>query len=448
MSQRSLILNLVIRAQGSHAGGWRFTRTAPADVTSLGYYLSIARTAERGLFDTAFLTDTLSLSTDPVEALQWPLDPLVLMSAIAAGTSHLGLIVTHSTTFNAPFNTARMFASLDHLSQGRAGWNVVTSSSDLAAQNFGDDSILDHDERYRRAAEYLDATFALWHSWEPGAIRGDKATGTLVDTDAIHRVDVHSEHYRVKGPLNSPRSPQTVPLISQAGNSGPGRDLAARYADLVYSHHTGLPDAKAYADDVRARARGFGRDPDNLRFLPGVVPYVRSTEAEAKQLTTQLFELDAPEARIAKASDLLGVSLSSAQLDSPVPWDAIAARRSAWGKPAKVEQLLAEAGTAAAPASLRELVIRLDLRFQHRALIGTPEQVADYIEAGFSGRAFDGVSVIPPVLPEGIEDFVDHVVPILQQRGLHKTRYGEGTLRDRLHLPAPGTEQRGKSHYA
>lgn len=442
-----LILNLVIRAQGSHAGGWRHSRAAATDVLRLDYYRDILRTAERGRFDTAFLTDTLAHPTDPGDALQWPLDPLILFAALAGLTEHIGLIATHSTTFNAPYNTARAYASLDHLTGGRAGWNVVTSSQDAAARNFGLDTIPEHDGRYLRAADYLEATFALWQSWLPEAVIGDKATGRLVDTGAIRRTAFESAHYRVAGPLNTPRSPQTVPLISQAGASGPGRDLAARYADLVYAYHAGLPDAKAYAADLRNRARGFGRDPDSLRFLPGLVPYIRSTEAEARELTEELFELDAPEAQVARASELVGVPFTHAELDRQVDWAAIEEARPRWGIPARVERLLAARAAGDAPQTLRDLVLRLDLRFQHKALVTTPEKAADYIAEGFTTQAFDGVSIIPPALPDELETFVEHVVPVLQARGLHKTDYAPGTLREKLGLPVPQRPPGTQSHY-
>lgn len=447
MSDRSLILNLVIRAQGSHAGGWRLSSAGARDVLDLDYYSAIVRTAERGFFDTAFLTDTLALSGDPGEALQWPLDPLVLMAALVGATEHLGLIVTHSTTFNSPYNTARYFASLDHLSKGRAGWNVVTTSQDASARNFGLDTIPEHDGRYVRAAEYIEAALALWHAWGPDAVIGDKASGLLVDPAAIRRVDFAGDYDKVRGPLNTPRSPQVVPLISQAGASGPGRDLAARYADVVYAHHGSIAEAKAYADDLRGRARAFGRDPSALRLLPGLVPYIRSTEAEARQLTESLFELDAPDAQTARASELLGVPFGRADLDRSVDWHAIAEARARWGNAAKVERLLATRDAADAPATLRDLVIRLDLRFQHKALVGTPEQAADYIAEGYETGAFDGISIIPPVLPDEIETFVDHVVPQLQARGIHKTAYAPGTLREKLGLPAAVRPNDGPRHY-
>lgn len=448
MAGRDLILNLVIRAQGSHAGGWRFSRTQARDALTLDYYRHIVATAERGLFDMAFVTDTVALSPDPVEALQWPLDPLVLMAALAGVTHDIGLIVTHSTTFNTPFNTARFFASLDHLSGGRAGWNVVTSSQDAAARNFGLAAIPEHDGRYAKAAEYLDAALALWQSWGPDAVVGDKAGGRLVDTAAIRRTDFDGEHFRVQGPLNTARSPQVVPLISQAGASGPGRDLAARYADIVYAYHASLTDAKAYADDLRARAVAQGRDPASLLLLPGIVPYIRSTEAEARKLTEELFALDAPDKQIMRASELLGVDIIPTALDRRIDWQAIEESRPRWGNIAKVERVLAAKDTPDAPETLRQLVMRLDLRFQHRALVGTPSRAADYIEEGYRSGAFDGASIIPPVLPEGIEDFVDQVVPILQSRGIHKRSYASGTLREKLRLPCRAHAAAGAPHYA
>lgn len=434
MRKPALFLNFVIRAHGSHAGGWRYTNTHPTALTGIEYYLNLVKTAERGLFDTVFLTDTLSLSQDPIEALQWPLDPVVLMAALATHTSHIGLIATHSTTFNSPFNTARMFASLDHLSGGRAGWNVVTSTGDATAQNFGVDTIMEHDARYRQAAEYLDATISLWHSWDKNAVNGDKSTGGLINKNAVHDANFKGEYYAVRGPLNTPSSPQIVPILSQAGSSSSGRDLAARYGDIIYAFHSGLADSKAYRDDLRLRAKAYGRDPDSLRLLPGIVPYVGSTEHEAKELRNALFELDDPKGQIEKAGTLFGLELSVSDLDKPVNWQQIEQRQAHWGDTARVTKLLDAARVNKDKQTLRDLILGLDFRFQHKSLIGTPDQIADYIEQGYTTGAFDGVSIIPPVLPEGIDAFVDLVVPVLQKRGIHKTSYPDGPLRQRLGL--------------
>lgn len=434
MSKQPLHLNFVIRAHGSHEGGWRLTKTAPQDLTSTNYYAKLVKTAERGLFDTVFLTDTLKQSENPTEALQWPLDPLLLMGALSVETDHIGLIATHSTTFNAPFNTARLFASLDHLSNGRAGWNIVTSTGDDTARNFGDKQIVSHDDRYRRAQDYIDAVLALWHAWDDDAVTGDKEAGWLVREAAIHAVNYQGEFYATQGPLNTPATPQRVPLLSQAGASGPGRDLAARYADVVYAFHNGLDDAHAYRQDLRQRASALGRNPDELRLLPGIVPYLASTAAEARQLRNELFELGNPDGQLANASQLFGIELEKKHLDAPVDWERIKERKEHWGEREKVERILQARETRSAYSTLRDLLLDLDFRFQHRSLVGTPEDIADYIEQGYRGEAFDGVSIIPPYLPEGLDIFVDTVVPILQARGLHKTTYGAGPLRQRLGL--------------
>lgn len=433
MGDRRLLLNYVIRAQGANQAAWRHPDSSDVrESTTLDYYLEQARLAESGKFDTLFLTDILAQSSVADDALQWPLDPLMLMSALAGVTTSVGLIATHSTTFGTPFNTARQFASLDHLSAGRAGWNVVTSTLNTAAQNFGLAEIEEHDDRYARAAEYLDAAIQLWGAWDPDAVSADPRREELVRTAGISAINHAGAHYRVRGPLNSPRTPQSVPILAQAGESPAGRQLAGRYADLVYARHATLDEARAYRADLRRIARETGRDPDGLRVLPGLIPYVRSTEREARALYNELIELGRPEARLDEVAAALDVALDSADLATVVPPDLIVRAAQIWARN-QIEQTLAQT-TEPGRATWRDLVLAVTSRYQHRVIVGPPEKVADYLEEGFATEAFDGVSIVPAVVSRSLEDFVELVVPILQERGVTQRDYGPGTLRERLGL--------------
>lgn len=439
-SDRHLILNYVIRAQGSATAAWRHPSSRIEDVTDLGFYLAQAKLAESGKFDAVFLTDTLAQSATVDDALQWPLDPIVLLSAVAALTSDIGVIATHSTTFNDPYNTARAFASLDHVSGGRAGWNVVTSTLGAAARNFGREDVPEHDARYRRAAEYLAVVTQLWNAWLPGAVIGDAATGDLVDTDLIQAINYESSQFRVRGPLNTPTSPQVAPVIAQAGGSPAGRAFAAAYADIVYAQHNGHDDARTYREDLRARAVKAGRSADAVKLLPGLVPFVGASRAEAEKFRRELVELHDPTDTLVRLGEKIGADLSELDLSAKAPehlLNAIAASD------------LGSSVDFSGNPTWREIGYRFDSRYTHKIVAGTPEDVADYIEVGYTSGAFDGVSIVPPVIPLGLEEFVDRVVPILQRRGVHKKEYSGGTLRERLGSTPPSFDTTNwQGHYA
>lgn len=274
---------------------------------------------------------------------------------------------------------------------------------------------------------------------------GDKAAGRLVDRSKVYQVNFEGEHFRVRGPLHSPSSPQVVPLLSQAGTSEPGRDLAARYADLVYVYHTELGDARAYRADIRRRAAAFGRNPDHVKVLPGLIPYIGATRAEAQELVETLFDLDDPAGSLARFGEAVGIDFDRGDLGRAVPWDKIEGNRDRWAgrRPAAGAVAKIVAAYSGEDLTLRALLSRGDLRFQHRALIGTAADIADYIVEGYETGAFDGVSIIPAELPGGLTAFVDQVVPLLQERGVYKTEYGAGTLRERFGSPAPTASRAG-----
>ncbi|GIG23226.1 monooxygenase [Cellulomonas chitinilytica] len=437
---RRLVLNAVLRGQvGGHAAAWRVSSADVADVTTLPYWVSLAETLERARFDTLFFADVLALVEDPGMSLGWPLDPFVLITALAARTSDIGLVATHSTTFNQPYSTARQLASIDHLSGGRAGWNVVTSTSDAAAQNHGAQQIPEHDLRYRVADDYLQAVKKLWVAWQPDALVADRGTGVLVDPDAVRAVNHEGEFHRVRGPITTTRSPQTVPLIAQAGGSPAGIDLAGKHADLVYARQVELGAAQEYYARIKRSAVAHGRSPSDVLVLPGVVPVIGDTAAEALDTVRALREANGLERRLPDLEAALGLELSAADLDRPFPYDALAAH----GTVSPLARSIAEA----APGTLRDVVQHTYGAFAessgHRVVAGTAEQVAQDLAQWFAADAIDGVSVHVNVLPDDLDAFADRVVPLLQERGLVQTEYAPGTLRDKLGLPLPAVDTSG-----
>jgi FMN-dependent oxidoreductase (nitrilotriacetate monooxygenase family) len=434
-SSRQMHLGVYAMGTGHHVSGWRLPE-AQAGAENFPLLLHIARTAERGKFDLFFLADALNTGPTVHPSIMVRLEPLTLLAALASCTSRIGLAATASTTYSEPYNLARAFASIDHISGGRAGWNVVTGAFPEAAANFGHDSHPPHEKRYAIAAEYVEVVKGLWDSWEDGAIVMDKPSGRFADTGKMHALDHKGEFFSVKGPLNISRPPQGHPVIIQAGASDTGRDLAASIAEIVYAVQQELESAKAFAADLRARAVKFGRDPSHIKIMPGVCPIIGATEAEAKRKLAALGEFSDPVAALKVLSDRLGHDLSSYPLDGPVPSL----------PPSTIMQ--GHAVTLSALAKKHNLTLR-ELRdftaaaMGHRLLCGTPEFVADGLEEWFVAGAADGFNLMPPWFPGAFDDFVDQVVPILQRRGLFRTEYTGRTLRDHLGLPRPPHPQAG-----
>ena len=316
---RQLHFNAFLMGCGHHEAAWRLPESDPFAHLDLGHWTNLAQTAERGAFDSVFLADSPALWGNAKHRPGGALEPTVLLTALAGATSRIGLIATASTSYNDPYNLARRFASLDHISGGRAGWNIVTTATKAAAQNFGLDDTPGHRERYRRAAEFVDVSIGLWDSWEDGAEIGDKATGVYADPARIHPVDFAGEYFRVRGPLNVPRSPQGWPLLVQAGSSHDGREFAARYAEAVFTAQQTLADAQEFYADLKNRARRLGRDPDVIKILPGLVPVIGSTEAEARALEDELEELIVPEHGLAHLAQVLEVPPDTLALDCALP---------------------------------------------------------------------------------------------------------------------------------
>jgi FMN-dependent oxidoreductase (nitrilotriacetate monooxygenase family) len=426
----NLILNVTVMGVGMHLGAWRYRDVDPFAYTDIGFYREIAQIAEAGRLHAMFLADTLAVSEENFERPNLgAMDPTIVLAAVASSTENIGLVATASTTYNEPYNIARRFASLDHLSRGRAGWNVVTTFVPAVAENFGSAALPPGADRYDRAEEFVDVVTALWDSWEDGALIGDKETGLFADRTRVHAVAHRGKHFAVQGPLTLPRSAQGRPVLFQAGASGPGRELAARTADVVFTAQNTLPAAKRFRADIRERAQRLGRSPDSVKVVPGLLPILGGTEAEARERKRALDEL-AGQAELRKLALRVGVPVERLELDAPLPVDLIAANeqfRASQGFRAAAVQLATEENL-----TVREILYRNG--GGHLQVVGTPEQIADTIEHWYGERAVDGFNLMIDVLPCGLRDFVEQVVPLLQRRGLFRAEYTGRTLRSNLGL--------------
>jgi FMN-dependent oxidoreductase (nitrilotriacetate monooxygenase family) len=419
---------------GHHEASWRLPESNPVANTDIEHYRELARTAERGKFDSIFFADSPVLFSDVGRRPAGSLEPTVLLTAIAAATSRIGLIATASTTYNDPYNLARRFASVDHVSAGRAGWNVVTTAGPDAAKNFNLADQPAHAERYDRAAEFLEVAFKLWDSWQDDATLADKESGVWGDNAKVEPIDHVGRHFQVRGPLNLPRSPQGYPLIVQAGSSEDGKGLAARYAEAVFTAQQTLEDAQAFYADLKSRTAALGRDPGTLKILPGIVPVIGSTESEAQALERELDDLIKPEYARQQLAKTLRVTPEDLPFDQPLPAD-LPDEDEIEG--AKSRYTLIVTLARRENLTVRQLIGRLGGGRGHRTFTGTPDQVADAIQSWFEADAADGFNIMPPVLPSGLVTFTDQVVPILQQRGLFRTEYTGTTLRDHYGLARP-----------
>ncbi|MBT3165667.1 LLM class flavin-dependent oxidoreductase [Streptomyces sp. Vc74B-19] len=435
---RQLHLNAFLMNTGHHEASWRLPESDPYAHVDLDHHVRLARIAERGTFDSLFLADGPQLWNTVAQRPAGALEPLTLLTALATATEHIGLIATASTSYNSPYNLARKFASLDVVSKGRAGWNIVTTAGAEAARNFGLDAEPAHAERYARAAEFLDVARLLWDSWEDDTVVADKAAGVWGDDAKIHPPRHRGRYFRVEGALNVPRTPQGYPLLVQAGSSEDGKRFAARYAEAVFTAQQTLADAQAFYADLKARTAAAGRDPDHVKVLPGIVPVVGSTEAEARRLEQVLEEHIVHEHGVRRLEELLRLTPGTLDLDGELPGglpseDDIEGAKSRYTlivELARRERL-----------TVRQLIGRLGGGRGHLTFAGTPEQVADTIGRWFAEGAADGFNIMPAVLPSGLETFVDRVVPILRERGLFRTEYGpRRTLRERYGLPRPANQ--------
>lgn len=435
---RQIHLNAFLRNVGQHEAAWRLPETNVAAVTDIEHYRNLARIAEAGKLDAIFFADHPVLK-DRSQDRPWDsLDPFTLIAALSGVTERIGLVATASTTYNDPYGIARRFATLDHVSRGRAGWNVVTTANAEAAANFGFDHHPDPEERYARAAEFLHVTYGLWDSWDDDAIVGDKEGGTFVDPDGIHRLDHVGRHFKVAGPLEIPRSPQGRPVIFQAGSSEPGKELAARYAEAIFTAQPVLEDAQTFYADVKARAFAYGRDPDKVVILPGLSFFIGGTEEEANAHQETFENLTLPTYGLAQLRRITGIDFAGHDLDDPVH---VPARAEIAGDQ-KSRHDLVHRLTSTETLTLRQLLRRLSAGRGHRIATGTPEQVAGTIVEWFENGAADGFNLIPPALPTSLQTFVDEVLPILRAKRLFREDYEGTTLREHLGLDRPALGER------
>jgi alkanesulfonate monooxygenase len=413
-SRRQLRLGAFMRPVGIHTAWWRYPGAWPDANFSFPRLRQLAQTLERGLFDAFFMADHLALLNMPMTALRrsatvTSFDPATLLPALAVVTERLGLIATASTTFDQPYHVARRFAALDHLSGGRAGWNIVTTSNPEAALNFGLEDHVEHAQRYRRAREFYDVVTGLWDSWADDAFAMDQESGLFFDPGRLHVLDHKGPHFSVRGPLNVARPIQGWPVIVQAGASDDGRQLAAETAEVVFGSSRTLADGQRFYRDVKDRMRRIGRDPDHLKILPGVLVFVGETLEEARAKKARLDSLVHPDSGIPNLSMRLGVDASRFDLDGPLP-DIPETNDSKSGRQTLVDLARRENLT------VRDLAI----------LVGR-----------FGGLESDGFNVMFPYVPGGLDDFVDLVIPELQRRGIFRTAYEGTTLRENLGLPRP-----------
>ncbi|MDF2723597.1 MAG: nitrilotriacetate monooxygenase [Paenibacillus sp.] len=441
-ASRHMHLGVFMDAAGHYASAWRFPSTPTDRLFQLDYYKQLARTAERGLLDVVFFSDRYGIPDRygdhfavTVKALHAAhLDPFTVITALAGVTERIGLAATVSTSFSEPYLLARQFATLELLSGGRSGWNIVTSTSDNEARNFSRERLLDHESRYERAREFVDAANGLWDSWEEDAFVFDKAAGVYADPDKIHYLDHSGKYFRVRGPLDVPRSPQGRPVLIQAGSSDTGRDFAASSAEVIFTAQPSVEGARQFYADMRARAQRFGRPADALKVLPGLMPIIAATEREAKEKEQYLAEFADPLAGLAILSDQINYDLSVHPLDEPAPQLAeVSGMQSRLKLVAKL--------TESESLTLRQLGKFYGGSRMHRKVVGTPSQVADFMQEWFASRACDGFNLMPAYLPDSLDDVVGQVIPELQSRGLFRTAYEGTTLRDHLGLSKPQTKR-------
>jgi alkanesulfonate monooxygenase len=442
-----MILGVNAGAVGGHLGGWRHRDAWPTSVTQLGNAIELAKIAERGKLDILFLADgngvrqmnqpALFAANSP-SARPGVFEPVTLFAALSQHTKHIGFVATATTTYEEPYTLARKFGSLDHISFGRAGWNLVTTSNAEDALNFSHSEHVARDRRYERAREFLQVVRGLWDSWDEDAFVQNQATGQYLDPAKVRLLNHVGKHFSVRGPLNMPRPPQGHPVVFSAGQSEQGRDLAAFGSDALFASTATRADGQALMADIKGRMAAYGRRPEALRILPGVSVFVGRTAAEADELYDELQSLIAPSLGVPYLSKILGVDLSGYPLDGKVPDIRVQA-----------------VGGTAIGTSIMDLCQRegLTIRQAYQRVLpqlggnfvkGSASQVADEMADWFTSGACDGFMISAPVLPAGLEKFVDLVVPELQRRGLFRREYEGKTLRENMGLPRPA----GPAHFA
>ena len=436
--KRQLHLNLFIHSRGHHEASWRHPASSALPLTDIRYYQDLAQRAEAALFDSVFLADQLALGGDVAQAPRTWLEPITVLAAMAVATSRVGLIATASTTYTEPFNLARQFASIDHISRGRAAWNIVTSWLATAAENYGGAGQVTHADRYTRGEEFMQVVKALWDSWATDAVIDDRVAGVYARRDRIRSINQRGGFYSVAGPLNMPRCPQGRPVLVQAGSSDTGRRFAARHADAVFTAHMAKATAQEFYADLKTLAAAEGRLPEKLLILPGLSPMIAGTETEAHRLVREVNELTDPEVGRKRLSGRFGgYDFSHLPLDHPLS-------AADFPDPASVEaarsrtEVILNLVKRDKP-TLRQLLGYLAGARGHFVTAGTPEQIAELIEDWFSDGAADGFNIMPPLLPAQLDAFSAEVIPILQRRELFRIEYTGTTLREHYGLPWPAS---------
>jgi FMN-dependent oxidoreductase (nitrilotriacetate monooxygenase family) len=433
-ASRQLRLNAFMRPATIHTGAWRYPGAFPDANFNFAHLKRFAQTLERGRFDAFFMADHLAVLNMPLDALKrshtvTSFEPFTLLSALAMVTEHIGLVATGSTTFDAPYHVARRFASLDHISGGRAGWNIVTTSNPDAAKNFGLTDHMEHGERYRRAREFYDVVTGLWDSWADDAFVRDVDNGIYFDPEKLHVLDHKGKYLSVHGPLNIARPVQGWPVIVQAGASDAGRQLAAETAEMIFTAQNDLAAGRAFYADVKGRAEKAGRAREHLKIMPACLVVLGDSVEEARAKRARLDSLVHYANAIASLSIALGHDASKLDPDAPLP-DIPESNASKSGRERAIALARRENLT------VRQLAQRLG-GYSGLAMVGTPKTIADEMEEWLASEGSDGFTIMFPYLPGGLDDFVDRVVPELQRRGLFRHEYAGRTLRENLGLPRP-----------
>jgi FMN-dependent oxidoreductase (nitrilotriacetate monooxygenase family) len=435
--KRELHLNAFLMEAGHHEAAWRLPESNPRADFDLQHWIELAKLAEHAKFDSLFLADGPALTGSGAFRPPGQLEPFTLLTALSQHTSRIGLIATVSSTYNEPYNLARRLASVDHVSGGRAGWNIVTSAGTDEAANFGLTDRPNHAARYERADEFLAVAKALWDSWESEAVVAEKESGRYADPSRLHGVDHAGRHFQVAGPLNVERPPQGYPLLVQAGSSDDGKSFAARHAEAIFTAHQTYERAADFYRDIKARTRAAGRDPDAVLVLPGIVPFIGSTEREATELARRFDALRIPEYGLSQLAWNFEVEPSVFELDAPLP-DFILARPKLEGSQSRSDLIIELA--VREHLTVRELLSRLGGGRGHFTFVGTPDQAADTIISWFEGGAADGFNIMAPGLPSELETFIEHVLPILRSKGLFREDYRGRTLREHYGLAVPANQ--------